>query len=187
MNSIIQNRKFACRKRNEAYEKVLSFLKKFDLNEPCNTDDECREISELNEMLNLLETCIRFAKDAVWGIGRNQIKYYREDHTYGVLQEEIFFIKYLQEIKNSIEYERCRLETDLELDSYIAELDQLKKPKHNPGYIEDIQQYTGQLKQINLDYFSKIAQIGTPIDNRYKLGTILYNIIKNNPAKIYED
>ncbi len=186
MDSILQNRKFACLQRNEAYEKVHTFLEKFNLNQPCTTSEECREISDLNEVLVLLDTCIRFAKDAIWGIERNQIKHYRDDQDYGVLQEEVFFIKYLQEIKNSIEYERCRLETDLELDGYINDLDQLRDPKFEKGYVEDIQNYTAQLKAINLDYFEKIAQIGTPIDNRYKLGRILFSIINSNPKKLYE-
>ncbi|MGL1934581.1 MAG: hypothetical protein OCD01_06155 [Fibrobacterales bacterium] len=187
MDSIIQNRRFACLQRNAAYEKVLTFLKQFHLNNPCNTSEECREISDLNAILKLLDTCIRFSKDAIWGIDREQIQHYRENQNYGVLQEEIFFIKYLNEIKNSIEYERCRLETDLELDGYIADLDKLRTPGQERGYVEDIQEYTTQLKDINLDYFEKIAQVGTPIDSRYKLGRILFSVIKENPKKLYEE
>ena len=117
----LKNRAFNCRMRNRYYEEVYYAFRALFPNEIAEAKNPTPEENnawyqhlskDIKRYERLIMTCLEYAQAAIfYGKAENKALY-SKDKRWGILQEEIFLVHFLQELLSTTRYVIARIDTD---------------------------------------------------------------------------
>ena len=119
--------------------------------------------------------CLEYAQAAVF-YGKNENKaMYSKDKRWGILQEEIFLVHFLQELLSTTRYVIARIETDQMLQRWAGEMQDLKTKPVASGYVNTIQEKLNEMNAATLDEFKDLLK---HVLDRFQIGNTLFGTVQ---------
>lgn len=172
-----RNRAFNCHMRNRNYEKSYYLFRKiesFVKSSPHLKEGE--QLPQLREFADILDTCLEYANSAIFYGKRKKIPSYAQDRHWGILQEEVILVHFLEELLSSVRYIINRIETDHSLQAFAEELSaQTDLRVQNDGFVSRVVESLAALKETTSEEFSRLY---TNIGQRYEIGNKLFGILQ---------
>ncbi|HLP43210.1 MAG TPA: hypothetical protein VK465_17025 [Fibrobacteria bacterium] len=180
-NVFIRNRPFHGKMRNlnyrrcqEAFQRIHDFSRQ-------ETLQPKEMVRLLDEYIVQLKVTFQYASDAIRGLKRRKIGMYRVDKVFGVLEEEIVFCYFLEEMISNSEFVRKRLETDLKIRIYRERIKRFQG--QSPGGSGFLANILDSLDAMNQTEFIAIERLIDIMDERYRIGNKLFDIILGKSTK----
>ncbi len=180
-NIFIKNRPFFGKMRNQNYQKTYDLFKKIQNLAGTKRLQPKEMIRNLDEYINQLEVTLQHASDATRGLKRRKVAMYRIDKVFGVLEEEIVLCYFLEEMISSSQLLKKRLETDGKIRIYRERLKRFQM--QSPGGSGFLANILESLEAMTLTEFIEIEKLIQIMDERYRIGNKLFDIILNKGAK----
>ena len=166
---VMRNRTYNRQMRNLYYEKsnyqFRKIKKAVDSEKPPDEQELLPELYEFEELLNI---CSSYAKAAIVCNRFEKIEPYSQDHRWGILQEEIVLVYFLEEQISSIRYIISHLETNRRIQAFANESKSDVIVHHLLSNIDELNQDTEE----DLRYFYD------NIEKRYGIGNNLFGILQ---------
>jgi hypothetical protein len=105
--------------RNLYYEKSNYQFRK--LKKSLNPEQPLHEsdlLSELYAFAEILNVCLSYAKSSIYSNKSDKIASYSQDRYWGILQEEILLVYFLEEQISSVKYMISHIETNMKIQSF---------------------------------------------------------------------
>lgn len=172
-----RNRAFNCRMRNRNYEKSFYMFRKIESLVKSNPDlKEGEQLPQLREFAEILDTCLEYANAAIFYGKRKQIASYSQDRHWGILQEEVILVHFLEELLSSIRYIINRIETDHSLQAFAEQLSaQTDQRLSGDGFVSRVVESLAALKETTSEEFTRLYM---NIGQRYEIGNKLFGILQ---------
>ena len=181
----LKNRAFNCRMRNRYYEEVYYAFRAIfpneiaDRKEPNPVADTIwfQSLSkEIKRYERLIMTCLEYAQAAIF-YGKNENKaMYSKDKRWGILQEEIFLVHFLQELLSTTRYVIARIDTDKVLQQWSGEMQGMKSSPVVYGFVSDIQ---GKLNTMNAGTIDEFKDLLKHVLDRFQIGNTLFGTVQD--------
>ena len=180
----LKNRAFNCRMRNRYYEEVYyAFRALFpnDIAERRETDPVADTVwfqhlgREIKRYERLIMTCLEYAQAAVFYGKAENASLYSKDKRWGILQEEIFMVHFLQELLSTTRYVIARIDTDQMLQQWSGEMQDMKTKPVGSGYVNTIQQ---KLNEMNAATIVEFKDLLKHVLERFQIGNTLFGTIQ---------
>ena len=178
-----KNRAFNCKMRNRYYEEVYYAFRAL---EPVLEDLSSSENRELwysqmslhiQKYESILSTCLEYAQAAIFYGKHDKLTYYNKDKRWGVLQEEIFMVNFLQELLSTIRYISSRIETDYILQELDISMQlKLETKKEDSGFISHLQK---NLLALNKAMVKELLDMINHLKDRFKIGNNVFGILQD--------
>ena len=166
---VMRNRTYNRQMRNLYYEKSnYQFRKIKKAVDSENPPDEQELLPELYEFEELLNISLTYAKAAVTCNKSEKIELYSHDHRWGILQEEIVLVYFLEEQISSVRYIINHLDTNRRIQAFANESKSDVIVHHLLFNIDKLNQDTEE----DLRYFYD------NIEKRYGIGNNLFGILQ---------
>ncbi|MCL2100976.1 MAG: hypothetical protein FWH22_04610 [Fibromonadales bacterium] len=166
---VMRNRTYNRQMRNLYYEKSNYQFRKIRKSvDSENPPSEQELLPELYEFRELLDVCLSYAKSAVYSSKSTKIEPYSKDHRWGILQEEVVLVYFLEEQVSSVKYITSHLETNIRIQAFANESKSDVVVQHLLSNIEELNQDT----QAEMRYFYD------NIEKRYRIGNNLFGILQ---------
>ncbi|HQB65929.1 MAG TPA: hypothetical protein PK616_08555 [Fibrobacteraceae bacterium] len=176
-----RNRAFNCRMRNRYYEEVYYAFRALEpiLSELETTDKKEIWHSQMSLQIQKYETiivtCLEYAQASIFYGKTEKMSSFSTDKRWGILQEEIFIVYFLQELLSTIRYIGTRLDTD----HVLQELDismQLKiiHPQIT-GFISNLQKNLDALNKATVKEFLDLA---SHLKERFQIGNAVFGTLQ---------
>ena len=163
----LKNRAFNCRMRNRYYEEVYYAFRAIFPNEVAERTEKNPVVDtiwfqnlskEIKRYERLIMTCLEYAQAAIfYGKAENKAMY-SKDKRWGILQEEIFLVHFLQELLSTTRYVIARIETDQMVQRWAGEMQDLKTKPVASGYVNAIQEKLNEMNAATLDEFKDLLR-----------------------------
>jgi hypothetical protein len=141
-------------------------------------------IRHLEEYIGQLEITHQHASDAIRGLKRRKLGMYRVDKVFGVLEEEVVLTYFLEEMISSSRFLKKRMETDLKINIYRERIKRFQsQTPGGSGFLANILESLDAMTHAEFIEIEKLLQI---MDERYRIGDKLFDIILNKGAKAPE-
>lgn len=180
----LKNRAFNCRMRNRYYEEVYyafralfpnDIAERKDINPVADTVWFQHLGREIKRYERLLMTCLEYAQAAVFYGKAENATLYSKDKRWGILQEEIFMVHFLQELLSTTRYVIARIETDQMLQQWSGEMQDMKTKPVGSGYVNAIQQKLNEMNVATIDEFKDLLR---HVLERFQIGNTLFGTIQ---------
>lgn len=178
-----KNRAFNCKMRNRYYEEVYYAFRAL---EPVLEDLSSSENRELwysqmslhiQKYESILSTCLEYAQAAIFYGKHDKLTYYNKDKRWGVLQEEIFMVNFLQELLSTIRYISSRIETDYILQELDISMQlKLETKKEDSGFICHLQK---NLLALNKAMVKELLDLTNHLKDRFQIGNTVFGILQD--------
>lgn len=178
-----KNRAFNCKMRNRYYEEVYYAFRAL---EPVLEDLSSSENRELwysqmslhiQKYESILSTCLEYAQAAIFYGKHDKLTYYNKDKRWGVLQEEIFIVNFLQELLSTIRYISSRIETDYILQELDISMQlKLETKKEDSGFISHLQK---NLLALNKAMVKELLDLTNHLKDRFQIGNTVFGILQD--------
>lgn len=178
-----KNRAFNCKMRNRYYEEVYYAFRAL---EPVLEDLSSSENRELwysqmslhiQKYESILSTCLEYAQAAIFYGKHDKLTYYNKDKRWGVLQEEIFMVNFLQELLSTIRYISSRIETDYILQELDISIQlKLETKKEDSGFISHLQK---NLLALNKAMVKELLDLTNHLKDRFQIGNTVFGILQD--------
>jgi hypothetical protein len=178
-----KNRAFNCKMRNRYYEEVYYAFRAL---EPVLEDLSSSENRELwysqmslhiQKYESILSTCLEYAQAAIFYGKHDKLTYYNKDKRWGVLQEEIFMVNFLQELLSTIRYISSRIETDYILQELDISMQlKLETKKEDSGFISHLQK---KLLALNKAMVKELLDLTNHLKDRFQIGNTVFGILQD--------
>jgi hypothetical protein len=166
---VMRNRTYNRQMRNLYYEKSNYQFRKIKKEVDSETSPEVQGLlPDFYEFEELLNVCLAYAKSAVSYSKSEKIEPYSQDHHWGILQEEVVLVYFLEEQISSVRYIINHLETNKRLQAFANESKSDVIVHHLLSNIEELNQDTEE----DLRYFYN------NIEKRYRIGNNLFGILQ---------
>ena len=176
-----RNRAFNCRMRNRYYEEVYYVFRALEpiLSELETTDKKEIWHSQMSLQIQKYETiivtCLEYAQASIFYGKTEKMSSFSTDKRWGILQEEIFLVYFLQELLSTVRYIASRLDTD----HVLQELDismQLKiiHPQIT-GFISNLQKNLDALNKATVKEFLDLA---SHLKERFQIGNAVFGTLQ---------
>ncbi|NLG38854.1 MAG: hypothetical protein GX545_02890 [Fibrobacter sp.] len=176
-----RNRAFNCRMRNRYYEEVYYAFRALEpiLSELETTDKKEIWHSQMSLQIQKYETiivtCLEYAQASIFYGKTEKMSSFSTDKRWGILQEEIFLVYFLQELLSTVRYIASRLDTD----HVLQELDismQLKiiHPQIT-GFISNLQKNLDALNKATVKEFLDLA---SHLKERFQIGNAVFGTLQ---------
>ena len=176
-----RNRAFNCRMRNRYYEEVYYAFRALEpiLSELETTDKKEIWHSQMSLQIQKYETiivtCLEYAQASIFYGKTEKMSSFSTDKRWGILQEEIFHVYFLQELLSTVRYIASRLDTD----HVLQELDismQLKiiHPQIT-GFISNLQKNLDALNKATVKEFLDLA---SHLKERFQIGNAVFGTLQ---------
>jgi len=166
---VMRNRTYNRQMRNLYYEKSNYQFRKIKKTVDSDSQpDEQLLLPELYEFEELLNICLYYAKSAVANSKTEKIEPYSQDHRWGILQEEVVLVYFLEEQISSAKYIISHIETNRRIQSFAKESQSDVIVHHLLSNIEELNKETEE----DLRYFYD------NIEKRYGIGNNLFGILQ---------
>lgn len=176
----LKNRAFNCRMRNRYYEEVYYAFRALtpggDPTAPNTYSGWFQHLAkEIKHYERLLMTCLEYAQAAVFYGKADYATLYSKDKRWGILQEEIFLVHFLQELLSTTRYIISRIETDRMLQQWSTSMQDMKAKPVGSGFVTSIQQKLNAMNAATLDEFKELMK---HIMERFQIGNTLFGTVQ---------
>ena len=179
----LKNRAFNCRMRNRYYEEVYYAFRALL---PSDTYDNkssggsnsiwYQNLSqEVRRYEHLITTCLEYAQAAIFYGKADYATLYSKDKRWGILQEEIFLVHFLQELLSTIRYIIARLDTDKMLQDWSNTIQDMKSKPVRYGFVNTIQEKLDAMSSATIDEFKDLLK---HVLDRFQIGNTLFGTIQ---------
>ena len=180
----LKNRAFNCRMRNRYYEEVYyAFRAVMPLDAKGDIDGSAMNLDwfknlaqEINRLDRVLKTCLEYAQAAVFYGKADIATLYSKDKRWGILQEEIFLVHFLQELLSTTRYVIARIDTDKVLQQWSGEMQGMKSSPVVYGFVSDIQ---GKLNTMNAGTIDEFKDLLKHVLDRFQIGNTLFGTVQD--------
>jgi len=164
---VMRNRTYNRHMRNLYYEKSNYQFRKIKKSMDAQVlPKEQNLLPELYEFLGHLDVCQFYAKQAVYCNKSEQIVPYSQDHHWGILQEEILLVYFLEEQISSAKYVVSHIETNIKVQAFA---------KKNDVIVHHI---LSNIDELNEDSEKDLHYFCDNIEKRYKIGNKLFGVLQ---------
>ena len=166
---VMRNRTYNRHMRNLYYEKSSYQFRK--IKKSINSKASFSKfdlLPELYEFQELLNVCLSYAKSAVYSNKFEKALSYSQDHRWGILQEEIILVHFLEEQISSVKYIIGHMETNKKIQDFAKKNEGDVVVNHILSNISELNQSTEE----DLRYFCN------NIEKRYKVGNKLFGYLQ---------
>ena len=181
----LKNRAFNCRMRNRYYEEVYYAFRAVFPNDVAERREEHDPVAdaiwfqnlskEIVRYARLITTCLEYAQAAIfYGKAENKAMY-SKDKRWGILQEEIFLVHFLQELLSTTRYVIARIETDQMVQRWAGEMQDLKTKPVGTGYVNAIQEKLNEMNAATVDEFKDLLK---HVQDRFQIGNTLFGTVQ---------
>jgi len=134
----------------------------------------------LEQFSNELETTLHYAREATSPANRKRIPQYRFDKEYGILQEEIILVHFLEEMNSSLRYLLNRIDTDQNLRDFEEQLQEYKAQREKGGSSADgfVTNVLASLSNLRENDQTKFNEVFPVLERRYQVGNQLFSLIR---------
>lgn len=178
----LKNRAFNCRMRNRYYEEVYYAFRALLPNDYNGTtggkfDEEwfAHLQQEIKHYERLITTCLEYAQAAIFYGKAEEATLYSKDKRWGILQEEIFLVHFLQELLSTTRYIIARLETDHMLQRWSGSMQDMKAKPMSSGFVSSIQEKLTAMSEATIDEFKDLFK---HIIDRFQIGNQLFGTVQ---------
>ena len=179
----LKNRAFNCRMRNRYYEEVYyAFRAVMPLDAKGEIDGSAMNLEwfknlaqEVNRLDRVLKTCLEYAQAAVFYGKADIATLYSKDKRWGILQEEIFLVHFLQELLSTTHYIIARMETDRILQQWSGSMQDMKAKPMNSGFVSSIQEKLTAMNNATIEEFKDLFK---HIIDRFQIGNTLFGTVQ---------
>ncbi|MCQ2107809.1 MAG: hypothetical protein MJZ05_03490 [Fibrobacter sp.] len=180
----LKNRAFNCRMRNRYYEEVYYAFRALFPNEVAERKEPnpvadaiwFQHLSrEIKRYERLLMTCLEYAQAAVFYGKNGNAALYSKDKRWGILQEEIFLVHFLQELQSTTRYVIARIDTDQMLQQWSGEMQDMKAKPVGSGYVNAIQE---KLNEMNAATIVEFKDLLKHVLDRFQIGNTLFGTVQ---------
>ncbi|MCQ2106634.1 MAG: hypothetical protein MJZ26_12670 [Fibrobacter sp.] len=180
----LKNRAFNCRMRNRYYEEVYyAFRALFpnDIAERTEANPVADSIwfqhlsREIRRYEHLITTCLEYGQAAVFYGKAENASLYSKDKRWGILQEEIFLVHFLQELLSTTHYIIARIDTDRMLQQWSGEMQDMKAKPVGSGYVNNIQEKLNAMNVATIDEFKDLLK---HVLERFQIGNTLFGTVQ---------
>ena len=176
----LKNRAFNCRMRNRYYEEVYYAFRALtpggDPSAPGTYSGWFQHLTkEIKHYERLLMTCLEYAQAAVFYGEADNATLYSKDKRWGILQEEIFLVHFLQELLSTTRYIISRIETDRMLQQWSTSMQDMKAKPVGSGFVTSIQQKLNAMNAATLDEFKELMK---HVMERFQIGNTLFGTVQ---------
>ena len=176
-NVLVQNRGFFRRMRNFYYEKAWNMFQKLGENISSGLDVSHESIvGLLYEYIEVMELTTEYAHNAVRGYKRKKIKMFRHDNEKGVMEEELVFVSFLEELLSSSIYLRNRFETNEYIRNYIEGINnRVDYEGGKKGFLSNI---LANMKADEDTDNEEIIQIARLLGKRFRIANNIFSVMQ---------
>lgn len=183
-NHTQKNRAFNCRMRNRYYEEVYYAFRALIPNDFADMSSEALEANtswyqhlskEIKRYERLLITCLEYGQAAIFYGKAENTSLYSKDKRWGILQEEIFLVHFLQELLSTTRYVIARIETDHVLQQWSSSMQGMKTSPTVSGFVSEIQKKLDTLNASTIDEFRDLLK---HVLERFQIGNTLFGTIQ---------
>jgi hypothetical protein len=165
----MRNRTYSCHMRNLYYEKSsYQFRKIKKSSHSKNPPNETEHLQELYKFEEFLNVCLSYAKSAIYSGKSEKILPFSQDHRWGILQEEIVLIHFLEEQISNVKYIINQIEINMKIQDFANKNKIDVLVNHILYNINEFKKNTEE----DLRYFYD------KIENRYKIGNKLFGYLQ---------
>jgi len=165
----MRNRTYNRHMRNLYYEKSAYQFRKIkkavDSQTPPSENDQ---LADLYEFLEFLNTCLSYANSSVYCGKSENVMHYSQDHHWGILQEEVVLVYFLEEQISSVKYIISRIETNRRIQSFAQ--------KNETDVL--LNHMISNIAELNQDAEKDLHYFYDNIENRYRIGNKLFGILQ---------
>lgn len=177
----LKNRAFNCRMRNRNYEEVYYAFKALL---PNSTADAEKEIDtawienlslQIKHYERLIMTCLEYAQAAIFYGKAENAALYSKDKRWGILQEEIFLVHFLQELLSTTRYIIAHIEMDDLLHQWSGTMQDMKAKPIGTGFVSSLQEKLTAMSATTIDEFKELTK---HIMERFQIGNTLFGTVQ---------
>ena len=161
----MRNRTYNRQMRNLYYEKSNYQFRKIRKSVEVNIHNPDL-LADLYEFLELLNVCLSYANSSVYNNKSEKFVAYSEDRRWGILQEELLLVYFLEEQISSVKYIINHIEMNRSIQKFAAEGEVIVR-----HLIPNIDELNKETKK-DLKYFYH------NIEKRYKIGNNLFGALQ---------
>ena len=179
----LKNRAFNCRMRNRYYEEVYYAFRavmpldaKGDIDGSAMNQEWFKNLTqEIKRLDRVLKTCLEYSQAAVFYGKADIATLYSKDKRWGILQEEIFLVHFLQELLSTTRYIIARMETDTILQQWSGSMQDMKAKPMNSGFVSSIQEKLTAMNNATIEEFKDLFK---HIIDRFQIGNTLFGTVQ---------
>jgi len=179
----LKNRAFNCRMRNRYYEEVYYAFRALLPSDASDNKSSGGSNSiwyqnlsqEVRRYEHLITTCLEYAQAAIFYGKADYATLYSKDKRWGILQEEIFLVHFLQELLSTIRYIIARLDTDKMLQDWSNTIQDMKSKPVRYGFVNTIQEKLDAMSSATIDEFKDLLK---HVLDRFQIGNTLFGTIQ---------
>jgi len=166
---IMRNRTYNCHMRNLYYEKSSYQFRKIKKSMHSKTQpSSVEQLSDLCKFEEFLDVCLSYAKAAVYSGKSEKILPFSQDHRWGILQEEVLLMHFLDVQISSVKYMISHIETLMKVQAFSNKNKNDALVKHILFNIHELNKSTEE----DLHYFYE------KIEKRYMVGNKLFGYLQ---------
>jgi hypothetical protein len=166
---VMRNRTYNRHMRNLYYEKSnYQFRRLKKAVDSKNSPSGQGLLSELYEFLELLNVCLSYARYSIYSGKSEKVISYSQDRHWGILQEEIVLVYFLEEQISSVKYIISHIETNMRI--------QIFANKNETDVI--VRHMLPNLNELNLETEKDLRHFYNNIEKRYKIGNKLFGSLQ---------
>lgn len=171
-----RNRPFFVRMRDDAFYKAFQKFSEVE-NKVRQLDTPEKEMLRgLEIFISALETAFEYSSDAIRGLKKKHLKMYREDPSFGVLEEEVVLCHFLEEMLSSTRFLHARLNTDFKMRLYQQRLRRIQsQAPEGDGFISAILVSVEKFQETEVMAIAKVLEL---MGQRWLVGQGLFEIIR---------
>jgi hypothetical protein len=171
--------------RNRYYEEVYYAFRALCPNDFADDQDATPEKNnawyqhlskDIKRYERLLMTCLEYAQAAIFYGKAEYTSLYSKDKRWGILQEEIFLVHFLQELLSTTRYVIARIDTDKVLQQWSGEMQGMKSSPVVYGFVSDIQ---GKLNTMNAGTIDEFKELLKHVLDRFQIGNTLFGTVQD--------
>lgn len=179
----LKNRAFNCRMRNRYYEEVYyafrSLLPADSTADSTGNDMDPAWFQNLSEQVRqyerLITKCLEYAQAAIFYGKADYATLYSKDKRWGILQEEIFLVHFLQELLSTIHYIITRIDTDQMLQKWSTSIQDMKAKPVGNGFVSSIQEKLSAMSAATIEEFKDLLK---HVLDRFQIGNTLFGTVQ---------
>jgi len=181
----LKNRAFNCRMRNRYYEEVYYAFRALlpsDYFDSSSTRDSKFDQEwfnnlqkEIKRYARQINTCLDYAQAAIFYGKADQATLYSKDKRWGILQEEIFLVHFLQELLSTTRYIIARIDTDKMLHDWSMNMQDMKTQPVDKGFVSSIQEKLSAMSSATIKEFRELLK---HVLERFQIGNTLFGTIQ---------
>lgn len=176
-----RNRAFNCRMRNRYYEEVYYAFRALEpILAELSTNNKkdmwySQMASQVQRYETILVTCLEYAQASIFYGQTKKMSLFSADKRWGILQEEVFLVHFLEELLSTVRYVASHLETDHILKELNLSMQLKVTHPQFPGFISNLQK---NLEALNKTTVNEFLDIANHLRERFQIGNTVFGTLQ---------